>query len=115
MERIITVDLLEDWDEKSLTDLIDILNANHIVSDEDKTCLSSTMIESWKGECDSFLKRNGYLGEKLLSCGGFFDNVGAVYALYDESCISYNEAREYLNKVASRECPAEPAAESLDS
>ncbi|QSX35350.1 hypothetical protein JYB87_09260 [Shewanella avicenniae] len=75
-----TIDVLHDLDSDVVEDLVAILNRYGIVSDEDGSCLDSTMIEYWNDECDSFLKSHGYHGGELKSTGNYFDFHGAVYA-----------------------------------
>jgi hypothetical protein len=35
-----------------------------------------------------------------MSSGGFFDNVGALYGLYNENIVSYYEASQMLDDAA---------------
>ena len=96
-------EILKSWDSRTINQIIDLLNLNHIVSDEDCAGLSSTMIRHWADECDNYLRNAGYCGGKLQTAGKYFQNHGAIYVLYDESQISYEEASKYLNSVAERE------------
>jgi len=97
-----TIKILKDWNQIKLDELIGTLNINHLVSDEDSKGLSSTMIEGWSNECDSYLRSNGYTGGKLNTHSSFLPDHGAVYVVFDESQISYDDASKYLIDVANR-------------
>jgi len=93
--------ILKKWHPDRLNNLIHILNTHRIASDEGRAGLSPGMIECWSEECDQFLRECGYSGGKLSPCGIFSHCAGAIYAIYDESSITYQEAYEYLSCLAS--------------
>jgi len=97
-----TLNILKNWNQSVLNDLISLLNKQSIVSDEDGTGLSSTMVEGWNSDCCSFLKKNGYKGEDLSKHALFFEGHGAVYVLYDSNNgITQEDAESYMKEIAS--------------
>lgn len=102
MERIKTIEILKGWERKTLLSVIATLNVSNIVSDEDLKGLSSVMIENWCEKCDQFLCANGYTGGRLRHQGKYYSTSGAIYVVYDESQISYEEANEYMDDIARR-------------
>ena len=96
------LEILEHWETGELLALISALNIQGIISDEDDTGLSSTMVESWKDDCEAFLRKKGYSGGKIERCSKFFDKHGAIYALYDENSYSYEEALKHLAAINER-------------
>ena len=92
--------ILKKWHPDRLNNLINILNTSRIASDKGRAGLSSAMIECWSEECDEFLREYGYSGGRLSPCGIFSHCAGAIYAIYDESSITYQETHEYLSCIA---------------
>ncbi|GAB2199494.1 hypothetical protein [Sessilibacter sp. MAH4] len=96
MDKMTTLEILEEWSRADLDRLITKLNENGIASDEDELGLSSTMLENWTVSCDAFLTGNGYKGNSLKTSGKYIQNLGAVYILYDIDVFTYEEAQNYL-------------------
>lgn len=99
MKRERAIDILKEWNKETTNYLVEILNTRSIVTDEDETEVSSNMIESWSTECDDFLRKHGYVGSLLATAGDYFDDYGAVYAVYDTDQTTYEEVKQYLKKV----------------
>lgn len=97
------LEVLENWDSQGVQSVISLLNSQGIVSDEDGTGLSSTIIESWSDECEQYLRGQGYVGGKIRICGKFFEQHGAIYALYNTSIVEFEDSYKYLESVNMRE------------
>jgi hypothetical protein len=94
--------ILENWAPQHVQSLVSSLNTDGIVSDQEDDGLSSTMIEGWTGECEQFIRSKGYTGGKVAICGDFFPGYGAIYALYDTSLMTREEALKYVKSVSER-------------
>ncbi len=108
MERFKTIDTLKKWDQSSLNGLISSLNTDHIVSDEDGIGLSSIMVEDWSEECDDYLRSRGYVGGEIQTHGAYFSHHGAVYVIYDEDHVTYEEASEYIVNIGDKDSLQRP-------
>lgn len=99
-----TLELLESSDHERIQLLVNLLSRDGegIVSDEDDGGLTSTMIENWTDDCEKFLRTQGYTGGEIRTCGKFFSEHGAIYALYNTSLIEFEEAYKYLESVSQR-------------
>lgn len=93
---------LQQWDTQETQKLVLALNSKSIVSDEDETGLSSTMVENWTDSCETFLRNNGYTGGEIKQCSKYFENHGAIYALYDSADLNYEKAVKYIVSVSAR-------------
>lgn len=91
------VNILRNSEPISLSNLIEKLNIDGIISDEDQMFLSSTMVENWTSDCDLFLVERGYMGSTLKIHGKFYPSHGAVYVLFDESRHTYDTANKYMD------------------
>lgn len=83
--------------------VIEQLNRTGFVTDEDGLCLGAALIEYWSGECTALIRGCGYDGGELMVRGQFFNEVGAIYVLYDATRHAGEEAAEELQRVAERE------------
>lgn len=90
-----------EWDEDLKRAVATQLNSDGIVSDEDGLGLSSTWIEAWRDEFTEHLKIFGYQGGEINKVGEYFPHYGAVYALYNGSCVSHSQAVAYIKKRAN--------------
>lgn len=87
---------------QELVDFAEVLNKQGIVSDEDGTWVSSSMVEDWDGQCDSLLHAHGYKGGELRRYAKFFDGYGSIYALYDSVNYSWNDVALYVEAIATK-------------
>lgn len=95
-----TLEILETWSEEDLCRLVARLNRDGIVCDEDGLGLSSLMVEFWSEECEEYLMRHGYRGQRIQTCGRFLPAHGAVYALYDSGRRDYEQTFSHLLRVS---------------
>lgn len=105
METVNVLEILEEWGAPEIQALVSALNTGGVISDEDKAGLSSTMVEKWTKKCESYLRSRGYLGGEIEHCGKYFNTRGAIYALYDSSALSHEDAFQYLVSVSKRPLP----------
>ncbi len=89
--------VLREINPATLSKIIEQLNNSGIILDEDTPSFNSTVIEKWEESCDDFLRNLGYCGGNLQVEGKYYNNHGAVYALFDEDIYDYSEAREYMD------------------
>lgn len=94
--KVNPLEVLQNMGSDALIDMITRLNDFGIVSDEDDLGLSSVVIERWNEPCDDYISELGYTGGKIERCGNNIEDVGAVYAVYNSTCISFEVAMEYL-------------------
>ncbi len=103
MKALSTLEILQEWRGTSdLNALVSTLNTSGIITDEDSTGLSSTMIEAWTADCEAFVRSCGYTGGTIGTVGNFFDEHGAIYALYDSGRIDHKAAHTHLRDVNAR-------------
>lgn len=96
MDMPTTLQILQGWNSGSLSLVIDALNKKGVITDEESTGLSSYMIEHWNEACTEYLLIHGYAGGKIKTCAKYFPHLGAVYALYDEALLEFEEITGYL-------------------
>jgi hypothetical protein len=95
-----TLEILQLWDKQVIQKLVSALNTDGIISDEDRTGLSSCMVEKWSIECEVYLRKFGYLGGEIKRYGKYFDTHGAIYALYDSSALDSDDALQHLISIS---------------
>ncbi|MDP3269806.1 MAG: hypothetical protein Q8M40_12290 [Legionella sp.] len=96
------LEVLKKWDSQAIQSVISLLNSQGIVSDEDDTGLSSTMMENWSDECEQYLRSHGYIGGEIRVCGKFSNDHGAIYALYNTLIVEFEDSYKYLASVNMR-------------
>lgn len=106
-----TLEILETWNYEDLCRLVARLNRDGIVSDEDGLGLSSIMVEFWSEECEEYLRRSGYRGRRIQTCGRFLPAQGAVYALYDSGRRDYDQTFSYLLRVSKSVSGLQPLSD----
>jgi len=95
--------ILQDCNPVIIQLLASKLNSLSIVSDKDEAGLSSTIVKLWSSDGEQYLRDHGYIGGEIKICGKFFNEHGAIYALYDSLAIEFDDAYRYLESVNSRE------------
>lgn len=99
------LEILKNWDKDLVLRMVLSLNKDGIISDEEHNGLSSTMVENWMDDCDAFLRNKGYEGGKLETCSRYFNACGQIYALYDSTALSAEDADRHLILLSKRCAP----------
>lgn len=102
MVSVSALEILKGWGKQEINSLVSLLNEYGMISDEEHTGLSSTMVERWSDECEVFLRNNGYVGGEISSSGKYFNESGAIYALYDTDKHDIESAHEHLVSIKTK-------------
>ncbi|AVQ00311.1 hypothetical protein C7S18_23730 (plasmid) [Ahniella affigens] len=97
-----TVNILSEWPAEILDALVAMLEDSGIVTDEDRTGLSSVMIKGWESRCDAVLVGRGYSGGPLAKMGKYYPWAGAIYCVYDSTRMSPDDALEHLDQASKK-------------
>lgn len=77
---------------------LQVLEEHGLILDEHATFIGSVDIERNTEALDAFIRHHGYKGGHLQSAGKYFDDHGAVYAIYNSERHSRDSALEFIHK-----------------
>jgi len=89
---ISALQVLESMQPEEVALIAQALNEDGIILEGGGTCLSSTIVNYWEPSCEDRLRDHGYLYGRVRPVAKFFPGYGQLYALFDESRVTYEDA-----------------------